>query len=52
MLAALSQTLTGCTNRYYEVNFVAQGTYQLPVTATDSSGNTKTSTLTVVVAPE
>ena len=44
-------TLTGCTNRYYEVNFVAQGTYQLPVTATDSSGNTKTSNLTVVVTP-
>jgi hypothetical protein len=51
LLAVASQALTGCTNRYYELNLVAPGTYQVPITATDGSGNSKTSTLTIIVTP-
>ncbi len=45
------QGLVGCTNRYYEVNLVSPGTYQVPITATDSNQNSATSNLTVVVEP-
>ena len=40
--------LTACTNSYF--NVVVPGTYQLPVTATDISHNTKTATLTIIVS--
>jgi hypothetical protein len=45
------QTITGCTNSFYIADFVAAGTYQLPVTATDANNNSQTATLTVVVTP-
>jgi parallel beta-helix repeat protein len=45
------QGLAGCANRYYEVNLVTQGTYQVPITATDSNQVSATSNLTVVVVP-
>jgi hypothetical protein len=47
----LLQGLTGCTNSYYTANLVAAGTYNIPITATDSNGNSQTATLTVVVTP-
>jgi hypothetical protein len=51
LVGLMIQSLAGCTNRYYEVNLVASGTYQVAVTATDSNQNSATSSVTVVVVP-
>ena len=51
LVGLMIQSLAGCTNRYYEVNLVASGTYQVVVTATDSNQNSATSSVTVVVVP-
>ena len=47
--AVLLQTLTGCTNNWYEGHFVSAGTYQVSVTATDINFNSQSAILTVVV---
>ena len=50
VFAALAlQALTGCGDQFYYLNFVAPGTYQIPVTATDSNQVSQTGTLTVIV---
>jgi Bacterial Ig-like domain (group 3)/FG-GAP-like repeat/FG-GAP repeat len=50
VFAALAlQALTGCGDQFYYLNFVAPGTYQIPVTATDSNHVSQTASLTVVV---
>ena len=49
-MAAL-QGLTGCTWIYYAVAHVSPGSYQLPITATDTNGNSQSKTLTIVVTP-
>jgi hypothetical protein len=46
-----SQSLIGCTNTYHIAHTVAPATYTLPVTATDTNGNSQTTNLTVVVTP-
>jgi hypothetical protein len=51
LVGLMIQSLVGCTNRYYEVNLVASGTYQVAVTATDSNQNSAISSVTVVVVP-
>jgi hypothetical protein len=52
VVAAIAlQAVTGCTNIDFAARTVAQGTYTLPVTATDSNGNRDTANLTIVVAP-
>jgi len=45
------QTLTGCTTIRTPFEFVAGGTYQIPITATDVNKNTSTQTLTLIVTP-
>jgi hypothetical protein len=47
--AMLLQAATGCTNNWFVDHFVAAGTYQLPITATDGNGEAQSATLTVVV---
>jgi len=49
--AIFLQTLTGCTMIRTPFEFVAAGTYQVPITATDANKNTSTQTLTVVITP-
>ena len=49
--AVLLQTLTGCTTIRVPFDLAPAGTYQVPVTATDSNGNQHAATLTVVVTP-
>ena len=49
LLGLMLVALTGCINTYYTANAVASGTYQLPVTATDSNHISHTATLTVIV---
>ena len=50
MLGALLWPLTGCTNVYAPVNTVVPGTYNIPVTATDSVTQiSHTATLTLIV---
>ena len=49
---AILATLTACGGIVeVPVHFVTPGTYVIPVTASDTNGNTKTSQLTVVVTP-
>jgi hypothetical protein len=45
------QAVMGCTNTWYTAEYVAPGTYQLPITATDVNHNSQTATLTIVVTP-
>jgi hypothetical protein len=51
LAAAALQTLTGCTNAWYELSLVAPGTYPLAITATDNAGNAKSATLSITVVP-
>lgn len=49
-IAAIAlQGLVGCTNHWFGVHVVAPGTYELPVTATDSNQHSQTGTLTIIV---
>ncbi len=51
LLVASLQTLSGCTNAYYQNELVAPGTYAVTVTATDVHGNTQSATVTVAITP-
>jgi hypothetical protein len=51
MLGLGAMAVTGCTNQWYKAEAVAPGTYLVPVTATDASGDTQTAVLTVMVTP-
>ena len=50
-IAILTQTLTGCGEIAIPYHLVPTGTYQVPVTATDSNNIQHSATLTVVIAP-
>jgi hypothetical protein len=49
LAAVMMQALTGCTEISIPIHSVAAGTYQIPVTATDANGQSKTATLTLMV---
>jgi hypothetical protein len=51
LLAATLQTLSGCTNAYYQDELAAPGNYPVTVTATDTAGNTQSATVTVAITP-
>ncbi|WP_263377580.1 FG-GAP-like repeat-containing protein [Granulicella paludicola] len=50
-LGVFCQLCTACTNSFYIAHTVTPGTYMIPVTATDISGNSQTANLTVNVTP-
>lgn len=51
LVAALLQSLTGCTNLWYLVDNNPSGTYQITITATDVNHNTQTAKLSVATTP-
>jgi hypothetical protein len=50
-LSAATQVLTGCGTIGYPFHLSPQGTYQVPITATDANHNQKSISLTVVITP-